>query len=483
MSNQERAELCRQLERIEKRVTALQQLGIDVSSLTSQLSMARELMSDEKYNDAQIFCEELIALADHLAVDTKPEQSQDLYVQQKTERFTQNNIKGETVTRAIDSGLVGQLIDNDTVAKLLPNMENTALIRSIVQNVSEKVLSQLHEQDEGFEHLRIEQALRRSIEGQAIDAKMDDMGGPENDIIHWLVHSLTTGAISNSIESFTSHLEWQLQHMLQERTQTELQGDQVNSARIIPSQSQGLGGLIVDEYDERENISENQDDSGVFSDLPQIPKAGESWDEDPNFSANNSNNDEHDFAQESIVDTGNLVPDNFPDSDSGIEGGIEGGIESSVDDSESETYEPATGSTLRPNTSVFTEVNAMQSPQVPIASEVKPPEAQSPDLYAADTASIGDEAFKAISDLVARQKSTVTQVAANGSIDKKQLKHYLRDALPELLQEDDIKQAIFAALAVEVLCKPSVLGSMTGLRDYMRQELLSVQEQMQGSEN
>ncbi len=138
-----------------------------------------------------------------------------------------------------------------------------------------------------------------------------------------------------------------------------------------------------------------------------------------------------------------------------------------------EGYEPVTGSSLRPNTSVFTEVNAMNPAQT--AADI---DLGSTDIGTDEHAGSGidadnstSRAFKALADAIGIQDEQSRQ--DQGQV---QAIEALLQLLPDLLRDESVKQALFASLAIETVTKPSVLGSLTGLREFIRKELQATQE-------
>ena len=52
-----------------------------------------------------------------------------------------------------------------------------------------------------------------------------------------------------------------------------------------------------------------------------------------------------------------------------------------------------------------------------------------------------------------------------------QLKSSFIRLLPELLQDEEVRQHLFASLAIEMVTKPSTLGALSGLRDFVKTEI------------
>lgn len=58
------------------------------------------------------------------------------------------------------------------------------------------------------------------------------------------------------------------------------------------------------------------------------------------------------------------------------------------------------------------------------------------------------------------------------------LREALREELPELLRDEEVRQALFAVFATEAVARPSALGELTGLRHFLRQELERVRDEL-----
>ncbi len=73
----------------------------------------------------------------------------------------------------------------------------------------------------------------------------------------------------------------------------------------------------------------------------------------------------------------------------------------------------------------------------------------------------------------------VTQVTqgAPSPLGHEQLKESFRIMLPELLKDEDIKQQLFAAMAIEMITNPGILSALSGVRSFVRQEIRAALEE------
>jgi hypothetical protein len=61
-------------------------------------------------------------------------------------------------------------------------------------------------------------------------------------------------------------------------------------------------------------------------------------------------------------------------------------------------------------------------------------------------------------------------------VDREVVRNEVIRLLPELLEDEAVRQKLFAVLAMEAVTQPSALGELTGLRAFLRQELDRVAE-------
>ena len=458
MSNQQASAILAQIERIEKRMTALHEHGLDISALTSQLLVAREMLADARYDDAMIFCQELLDVADQIAqgqVEAEKKKRPPLISIDEDEASPSEETKKfqapatsleEQLKSAADVGLLDGLREQSNAA-LRQQDESTELLREhIMRQVSEGILRDLTEEVPDVNTKRVERALERII------AKDVSITADESDCLQRTLAAVISKTIDCSMQSFESDLQERMQTMLSDKNNKPLEDieplSEISVKVLAPQEQPQTHGT-----DKAPSREEPERDDDTFMGLPRIPKHGQPLEDDSTFRAVSidptlSASIYHDETATNHLKGSTLdEPDQEPDP------------------SLSEGYEPVTGSSLRPNTSVFTEVNAINSP-APSAAEIDV------DSASIDADNSTSRAFKALADSIGMAVGE-----SSGQIPQQdQAKEALLHLLPDLLRDESVKQALFASLAVETVTKPSVLGSLTGLRDFIRKELQATQE-------
>ena len=470
MSNQQASAILAQIERIEKRMTALHEYGMDISALTSQLLVAREMLADARYDDAMIFCQELLDVADQIAQgqsqgQEKPSKTPPLISidedetnpSEETKKFQAPSVNlNEQLQAAVDVGLLDGLRDQ-AAAALRQQDESTELLREhIMRQVSEGILRDLTEEVPDVNTKRVERALER------IMAKDISITADESDCLQRTLAAVISKTIDCSMQSFESDLQRRMDAMLSDKKNKPLEDIEPLSeisVKVLAPQEQAQ---MHAETRQSAQYSEDRDDD-TFMGLPRIPKHGQPLEDDSTFRA---------VSIDPTLSASIYHEETETNRKKSLAAEDEVQHESTPQFSQ-EGYEPVTGSSLRPNTSVFTEVNAMNPAQT--AADI---DLGSTDIGTDEHAGSGidadnstSRAFKALADAIGIQDEQSRQ--DQGQV---QAKEALLQLLPDLLRDESVKQALFASLAIETVTKPSVLGSLTGLREFIRKELQATQE-------
>ena len=432
MNNNHASNILGQIERIEKRMTSMQGRGLDISALASQVIVAREMLNDGRYDDASIFCQEILDLADRIAgdkgaSDQGPESipPAEAVRQEDTKRFSKSSSSlNQQIKDAVDVGMLGRLRGQLSEQGLLDSTALHSMRDAITKRVAEEVCSGLQQQLPQADTSIIDQAFSYVM----ADKKPEHVDDP----VCIAVSDLIAKTMDHSFKLYEQQLKMLLDQLSIEQKKINMheedEDEDVMSVQVVRTDQEIQRVAESDMNDD----SKPQDDES-FAGLPRIPRHGESLDDDSTFRAVTIDPTLSSSVFQSETETANQAP------------AIAAEIQ---EESGSESYEPVTGSMLRPNTSVFTESNAMKSESsaVPVAAEI----AEQAEPSRVDT------------------------------MNKEEIKVLLREMLPSLLEDEEIKQALFASLAIEMVTKPSVLGSLSGLRAFIQQELDAAQSGMVG---
>ena len=433
MNNNHASTILEQIERIEKRMTSMQERGLDISALASQVIVAREMLKDGRYDDASIFCQELLDLADRIVsdkVDVSYEEaastlSVDAVRQEDTKRFSKSsNSLNQQIKDVVDVGMLGRLRGQLSEKGLLDTTALYGMRDAITKRVAEEVCGGLQQQIPQADTSVIDQAFSYVIAGKQSELV--------DDPICFAVSELIAKTMDHSFKLYEQQLKMLLDQLSIEQKKNNIQeenDEEVMSVQVVRTDKETPRVAEPSMSDE----SEHQDDES-FAGLPRIPRHGESLDDDSTFRAVTIDPTLSSSVFQSETQTASQLA----------------AIAAEIHDkSDSDSYEPVTGSRLRPNTAVFTESNAMKS----------------------ETASVVP---------VAKEIAEQSEPSRVDTMNKEEIKALLREMLPSLLEDEEIKQALFASLAIEMVTKPSVLGSLSGLRAFIQQELEAAQSGMVG---
>ncbi|MFW5830041.1 MAG: hypothetical protein ACOCXA_07240, partial [Planctomycetota bacterium] len=172
MADREQQQAQEQIELVEKRLLALQELGVDTSFLHSQLGFARELMQQERYTDLASLIEELLALAANMARrgGGQPQAAPATPVPAPAPSRSSGQ------RRAVEVGLhtlldqVGEAVERALADRLPDANDQTDRIREAVQACLAE--QRLHQDDTQ----RIERALAKVLHQQQEQADKPDAG-------------------------------------------------------------------------------------------------------------------------------------------------------------------------------------------------------------------------------------------------------------------------------------------------------------------
>ena len=439
MNNNHASTILGQIERIEKRMTSMQERGIDISALSSQVIVAREMLNDARYDDASIFCQEIMDLADRIINEKQDETPPKNNVidsvavdQEDTKRFGKSSSTlNQQIKDAVDVGMLSRLRGQMSEHGLLDSSALHNMRDEIMQRVSQDVRDEMLKKMPEADMSQVETAFNAVLSGG---------DQPTNgDVVNTAIYDLISKSMDQSFKLYEQQLKMLLDQLFVEQQQKVSADESSSSDDVMSVQLVRTGGQSAG-TEEEQTVSGEQDkerDDESFAGLPRIPRHGEPLEDDSTFHAVTIDP----TLSSSVFQSETETASQHPNAEEGA----------SVSEKGSEHYEPVTGSSLRPNTSVFTESNTMQPPQ---AQAEAPP--------------------------VASEISTASDPAVGSAIPIQDLKVLLKEMLPSLLQDEEIKQALFASLALEMVTKPSVLGSLSGLRAYLQQELEAAQSSISG---
>lgn len=433
MGNQQAAYILGQIERIEKRMTAMQEHGLDIGALSSQVSTAREMLGDERYGDASIFCQELMDLADQIvqngnnnggAGDESSASSKPIViVDDDTKRFNKPVNLQKQLEDVLREDVIGSLNVPTQVSSVISTARQQHIKQDVLHKVAQDLLNTVLQTVPNVENKRLERALSDVLEKQSDNESIEI---DRDDPIQWALQEAINKSVEQSLYEFEHEMNGLMEDIRKGNhkvSDQELQTDNVVSVQLVHGTEQNQEGDVMSTDEVQQDSSDES-----FSDLPRIPRHGEPLEDDSTFS--------------SVAIDPSLSSEVYNEETTTNPqlAGQEAGPES---------YEPETGSNLRPNTSVFTEANSIKAKTAQILPE---------------------------SNL--REPAMPAESGMGGSVamNREQLKEQLISLLPELLQDEEVKQALFACLAIEMVTRPSVLGSLAGLREFLHQELLAVNQ-------